>query len=472
MIPVRSLRFRMMLLFCVAVGVLLAGSHLVFYTILAREIRAQLDRQLLEASSPVVADLASDADEADIAELNIPDEYFELLDSSGRVVAYSQNVRQRPLSLTANRMDVSQTVFESADDQERGRLRLVFIPLKSRTGKRVLALAMPTRESDRALLMFRHMIFALLPVGLVIMGMVSSWYVGRALQPIAELTRHATEMAKRIASHESREAWQPLVVSNSQDELGRLAGTFNQLFTSVDSAIQQLRQFVTDASHELRTPLSVLRGEAELTLLEARSPEEYQEALRVMHGELIKLSRIVEGLFTLAMADAGQLRLAREPLYLNEVLEESCALATPLAQAKGIAVDQDLKEGIFYLGDEAFLRQLFLIFLENAIKYSPPKTRVRVRLNTSDGLVRAQFQDEGFGISDDHLPHIFERFYRAAPPVAGETHSGGLGLAIAQAIVRAEGGSVDCQTALGIGSTFTITLPAQAQQSVPPPQDK
>jgi signal transduction histidine kinase len=462
----------MMLLFCTVVGVLLAGSQLLFYLLLAREIRAQLDRQLLQSSSPVAADLEADPDVTDVSELDIPDEYFELLDASGRVVAHSRNLTSRLLSLPANQASVSQRTFENVEDPQRGRLRLVFVPLSTPAGNRVLALAMPTRDADSVLHSFRHMILVFLSLSLVIMGIVSSWYVGRALRPIAELTRRAREMARRAADHERREAWQPLRVSNPHDELGRLAETFNQLFASVDSALQQLRQFVSDASHELRTPLSVLQGEAELILRETRSPEEYQAALRVMDEELKKLSRIVEGLFTLAMADAGQLRLAREPLYLNEVLEESCALAASLAQAKGIHIDRELEEGILYLGDETFLRHLFLIFLENAVKYSPPQTRVRVRLKVSDGLARAQFQDEGFGIAHEHLPHIFERFYRAAPPGSEETHSGGLGLAIAQAIVRAEHGSIDCQSAPGIGSTFTIELPIQSHSPIPATQDK
>jgi signal transduction histidine kinase len=261
-------------------------------------------------------------------------------------------------------------------------------------------------------------------------------------------------------------------VSNPHDELGRLAETFNDLFASLDSALRQLRQFVSDASHELRTPLSVLRGETELMLSEPRSAEEYQKALRSIEEELKKLSRIVEGLFTLAMADAGQLRLAKEPLYLNEVLEESCALATPLARAKGIVIDRDLKEEVFDIGDEPFLRQLFLIFLDNAVKYSPPHSRVRVRLEVSNGMARSEFQDQGMGISDEHLPHIFERFYRGAPHNSEEVQSGGLGLAIAQAIVRAEGGSINCQTTPGRGTTFTINLPLRTRQPVPATQAK
>jgi signal transduction histidine kinase len=203
----------------------------------------------------------------------------------------------------------------------------------------------------------------------------------------------------------------------------------------------------------------VLQGETELVLAEHRTPEEYRKALGVIHGELRHLSHIVEGLFTLSMADAGQLRIANEAFYVNEVLEEACEIAAPLARSKGISIQQSLQPEIASTGDESFLRDLFLIFLENAVKYSPSNTRIQVQLSRVNGSARVQFEDQGIGIAPEHLPHIFERFYRAAGTDAVETRSGGLGLAIAQAIASAHGGKIDCQTAPGQGSIFTVTLP-------------
>jgi signal transduction histidine kinase len=167
----------------------------------------------------------------------------------------------------------------------------------------------------------------------------------------------------------------------------------------------------------------------------------------------------VEGLFTLSMADAGQLRLEGEPLYINEVLEEACALVASRARTKNISIVRDLRDEIAHSGDEAFLHQLFLIFLDNAIKYSPSDTQVRVSLEKQNGAIRVRFEDQGMGISSQHLPFIFERFYRAAPSSSGEAQSGGLGLAIAQAVARAQGGSIECESTLGVGSTFTLVLP-------------
>jgi signal transduction histidine kinase len=161
------------------------------------------------------------------------------------------------------------------------------------------------------------------------------------------------------------------------------------------------------------------------------------------------------------------LHLVREPLYINEVLEEACALVNSRARAKNIRIVRALDQEVPYVGDEAFLHQLFLIFLDNAIKYSLSGTTVRVTLENRDDEVRASFADQGVGISKEHLAFIFERFYRAAPASSGEAQSGGLGLAIAQAIVGAQGGSIDCESTPGVGSTFTVVLPVTHPRESP-----
>jgi signal transduction histidine kinase len=159
------------------------------------------------------------------------------------------------------------------------------------------------------------------------------------------------------------------------------------------------------------------------------------------------------------MADAGELRINREPLYLNEVLEDACALVEARAKARRISIRRDLAEGVSFVGDEAFLHQLFLIFLDNAIKYSSADTQITVTLATEPGFVQVKFQDQGYGISSEHRKHVFERFYRVVQAGAVEAGSGGLGLAIAQAIASAHEGTIECQSTVGVGSLFSVILP-------------
>ena len=452
-----TLRFRMMLLFTTVVGVLLAGSYLAFWGLLAHEVPNQLNRQLLETARPLIADIIREPDSQDVNRLDIPGEFFEVLDSTGRVLQSSRNVTA-PIDLQGISPAVSRPTFGIATMGHTQTVRIALVPFQQGNRTRILMVAIPTLGTNSVLDSFGRVALLLFPLSLVLTASISAFYVGRSLAPITALTQHATLMARRVTNRSG--FWTPLPVSSPFDELSRLAETFNHLFQGVDSAVGQLRQFVTDASHELRTPLSVLHGETELLLSKTRSAEEYRKTLSDFNDEFKKLTRIVEGLFTLSMADAGQLQLMSEPLYINEVLEEACALVASRALAKNIAIVRELNEEITYSGDEAFLHQLFLIFLDNAIKYSPDGTQVRVTLEQQAGKIRAHFKDQGMGISSGHLPFIFERFYRAVAHSSGEAHGGGLGLAIAQAIVRAQGGFIECQSTPGAGSTFTVVLPA------------
>ncbi len=471
----------MMLLFAAVVGVLLAACSIASYALLSHQVRAQGDKELLETAAPITADLAPGPEEQDVNELQIPNQYFELLDPAAHVIQRSENLRPGLLEIGSEPLDPLHNQFRTLHRTRYGKLRVALVPFAQAGTTRFLAIAMSTRRVDQVLDLYRDAVLIFLPLSLLLTALLSAWYVGRSLRPLADLTERASAMAERVTSAGDaggKPLWWPLPAGNTSDEIGRLSQTFNRLAERVELALTQLRQFVTDASHQLRTPLTVLHGETELALAEPRSPESYRDTLRLLEDELSKLNRMVEGLFTLSMADAGQLRLARDPLYLDEVLEESCMLVKALAQAKRIRLERHLASDIPYRGDEVFLRQLFLIFLDNALKYSPPDSTISVGMERQEGTVRASFTDEGPGIAPEHLPHIFKRFFRAPRAKAEESHSGGLGLAIAEAIAHCQGGSIECQSTPGRGSTFTVTLPLEGgpapmpslSEKTPPPR--
>ena len=463
----KSLRFRMMVLFCSIVSVMLVASYLAFWGLLAHEIPSQLNHQLQETGRLLIADVAAEPEAHDIERLDIPGEFFELLDANGRVLQQSRNL-PTAISLLPFDSNATHSAYQVANIGGEQSVRVAIIPFEQANQKRFLAVAIPTFGTNRVLDTFGRIVLILFPISLLLTAGISMIYVGRSLAPITDLTQHAASMARRVT--QSQGFWEPLPVTTPHDELGQLAETFNDLFRGVDSAVRQLRQFVTDASHELRTPIAVLHGETELLLSKPRTAEEYQKTLAIFDDELKKLTRMVEGLFTLSIADAGQLHLESEPLYINEVLEEACALVSSRARKKGIAILRQLDQEFPYTGDEAFLHQLFLIFLDNAIKYSPGKSVIHVTLEQANSTIRVCFQDHGIGIAPEHLPFIFERFYRAAPSSTGDSQSGGLGLAIAQAIARAHGGAIECISKVGVGSSFTVVLPLVPVSKIEAPE--
>jgi two-component system OmpR family sensor kinase len=464
MILPNSLRLRMTVLFCGVSCVLLAGCCLVFYLLLQTEVRQEKDSQLLELARPVIAEILNFPQGGRISHLDITDHYFELLDPDGRVTETSVNLGGRALPLSPGQIDPVLPAFLTLHEPRFGEVRVVLIPFRRANQQRVLAVAVPSRAA-RVLTDFRQLLELLLPVGLLFTTVISAWYVSKSLRPVRDLTRHAAEATGLITDPQRRGTSISLVVENPSDELGRLATTFNQVFARMDAIFSQMRQFVTDASHELRTPLSILLGETELILSDRRTVQEYEQSLKVLESELKRLSRIVEGLFTLSMADAGQLHIAKDPLYLDELLADACALASTRALAKDIEINQCMPgEPIPYIGDEAFLRQLFVDLLDNAIKYSPNSTCIRVRLMRTNDVVRIEFEDEGIGIAEAHRDRVFERFFRVHPS-SGEGQSGGLGLAIAQAIVTAHQGSIHLRSTLGRGSNFTVILPHEQKST-------
>jgi len=469
MIKAHTLRFRMIVHFCSAVSVLLIVSSLGFFGFLARQSANDLQRQFLETAGPILTDLIANPQAQNVNLLNLRDQYFEVLDAKGHLLQASKNLEGRALDLVAGNLDIKQPAFLIIPNHGDKPLRAALFPYRIGSEAFVLVLAVPNREVKEVLEVFGQIMAFFLPLSLLLTILLSTWYVNRSLAPITALTFHARRMTEIVKS-ENRDRWTALPVNRSDDELGHLAETFNQLFLQIDIALRQLRQFVTDASHELRTPLAVLRGETELMLSEPRTSSEYERTLQVIDAELRKLTRIVDGLFTISMADAGQLQVLREPVYLNEILEEACSIATTRAQSKSIRILRDFRQDIQFKGDEAFLRQLFLVFLDNSIKYSPPETSIHVYMEKEDSLVRVKIEDRGIGISSADITRIFERFYRAVPRSTGETQSGGLGLAIAKAIVQAHNGWIDCQSSLGCGSTFTVSLPYD-ESDVPPPEN-
>jgi signal transduction histidine kinase len=226
----------------------------------------------------------------------------------------------------------------------------------------------------------------------------------------------------------------------------------------VERSMEQMRRFTADAAHEMRTPVAVIRGRAEVALEQARSGAAYQAALREIAHEAELLGSVVGDLFTLARADAGQWPVRREAVYLDDLVSDAVAAAGVLARANGVRLEIGRFEEAATLGDPALLRQLVMILLDNAIKFTPPPGAVRVDVFAADGRASLVVDDQGIGIPAEAIPHVFERFYRSDP--ARERGGGaGLGLAIAAWIADAHRATLQLTSLVGRGTRVTLLLP-------------
>lgn len=291
------------------------------------------------------------------------------------------------------------------------------------------------------------------PLALLLASVGGLWLANKALRPVDRLTRAAERIGRGNLSERVEE-------HQSQDEIGRLAATFNQMISRLEQAFERERHFTADASHELKTPLAVLRGELEVALRRERTPEEYQRVLRSSLEEIARLTKLTEDLLTLARSDADESALDLEQVQLDQLASEARAYMAPLAESAGVTLTYDAPPSTVVVeGDQKRLKQLLVNLLDNAIKYTPSGGSVRLVLAAKDPNAVIEVTDTGRGIPTSALPHIFERFYRQTDPRDSRVTGFGLGLAISKWIVDAHGGSIDVESREGNGSTFTVRLP-------------
>lgn len=304
--------------------------------------------------------------------------------------------------------------------------------------------------------------FALvIPLAVLLAGSGGYFLARRSLSPVAAMSTQAG----RIGADNLHER---LEVRNADDELGQLARSFNGLLDRLDQSFEQQRRFVADASHELRTPVAILCGETDVTLSQpTRSPEEYRESLDILGAEARRLRSIVEDLFTLARADAGQHPLVLSDFYLDELVTECSRSMRTLASAKQIALNCDAQKEMLIHADEALLRRMFLNLIGNAIKYTRNGGEVFINCVENDSVYSVTVRDTGEGIPEELQPRIFERFFRADKVRSRSESDGGgagLGLSISLWIAEAHGGRIELTRSNPSGSTFTIFLPATVVQ--------
>jgi signal transduction histidine kinase len=226
----------------------------------------------------------------------------------------------------------------------------------------------------------------------------------------------------------------------------------------VERSMDQMRRFMADAAHELRTPITLLRTRAEVAAGQDREPTRDAATLQAIEREATRLGEITGDLLTLARADAGEWPVAREALYLDDAAAGAVEAARTLAEHKRVVMEVGTFEEAKILADPALVRQLLLIVLDNAIKFTPSGGRVRLDVSAQDGRAAVVVSDTGIGIPAEQLPHVFERFYRG-DPARREAEGAGLGLAIARWIADVHGARIDVGSQPGVGTRFTLSFP-------------
>jgi len=454
-----SIRFRLTAWYALSLGLLLGLLAVTSYFVMRTSIYRAVDVDLRYRLASVIDELHEmpsgttiAALPSELAKADLLDVMFQVFDDKGTMIYQSDQLAIHEIKPAAPSLDGSAIGFRDAGHSGwRVRCAAQRVPFAGRTI--TVEVAQPLRFYRASLRAFSTSLEIALPLLVVITTLVGYWLSGRALAPVNQIVKDArsidsTSLSRRVS------------VPPAQDELRLLAETLNSMLDRIESSVNRIKQFTDDASHELRTPLTLIQAAAEYSLRRERTNTELVDALEKILRESKRTSQLIDNLLLLARADSGKEVIAQEPVALNTVLREAVERASQLASAKNIKLASEIGDApVTVTGDSALLQRLFLILIDNAIKYTPDKGAVTVSLQSNGDCAQVQVADTGIGISAEDLPHVFDRFWRADKVRSRDMGGTGLGLSIAKWIVEKSGGTIQVESVIGQGSKFEVKLP-------------
>jgi heavy metal sensor kinase len=464
MIVLRSVRLRLTLWYVLLLAITLAAFSAGVYVVLRHNLYDNLDDSIRNRANTFLDVVSYESDRPTLAgrvssdDPNAGESFVRVFDASGGVTFDN--------SAAAGDAPIDPLAVDRALRGESG-VRTVTVgdePMRVRTfairrdGSIAGVLEVGQSQGDltdtlRALLLILAVAY---PVTLAVASLGGVFLAGRALSPIDRLTG----LARRISAEDLS---QRLDLKLPDDEVGRLARTFNEMIARLDDAFRRQRDFTADASHELRTPLTAIKGQVEVALGKPRDVASYREVLQTVNEEVDRLIRMVGSLLTLARADAGQIPIASEPVNLGDLIAAVVDQVRPVAEERELTLGVAPGPAVTLHADEDLLLQLVLNLLDNAVKYTPPGGTVTAGWGTDGERTELWVRDSGIGIAEEASERVFDRFYRVDKARSRTEGGVGLGLSICRWIAEAHGGSISIRSALGQGTVFTVSLPLNSR---------
>lgn len=476
-----SVRSRLTVWYAAVLTCSLLLLSLVIYWIVRESVLARMDAGLVELSDSFLATLEAEVSDAPAAEgvagaarqsmleHQYPGHAFAVLTSSGNLLVSSAEL---PSAVSNGRAEanpeLSSTVLQKCLDAlstpakayrsfsgEHGGSRCYARTFLATGNSYQLVILASLHPESELLENIRIALGWLIPFTILLASAGGYFLARKSLAPVADMTSQADRIGESTI-HDR------LPIQNPRDELGRLAATFNGLLDRLDLAFERQRRFIADASHELRTPIAILQGESEVALSnDVRSTAEYRESLTILHQEARRLSRVVDDMFTLSRADAGQFPVTSVEFYLDELACDCVQSLRSLAAAKSITLTLHSENELHVSADESLIRRMLLNLLDNAIKYAPSGGSVCLTAHSASDGVEISVADNGPGIPPELQPRIFERFFRGdqARTRSHPDSGAGLGLSIAKWIAEAHHGSLELTRSDPSGTVFTARLP-------------
>jgi heavy metal sensor kinase len=452
-VKLRSIGVRLTLWYTAAFAVGFAVLGAVMWFGVQRSLYHAIDDTLLERAAGIERFIEDHKTRLEVDEVKeefrAHGELFQVFDPAGALVHRGNALAGATAPLATDGADHFENVLVGGEP-----LRFASHAIDVDGRPFTIQVAAPLHDLQAGLREAAWVLLPMFPLMLLLAAAGGYWLARRALAPVDEITRTARSLSADNLSARLR-------VPRTRDELERLSITLNEMLERLEAAFRRISRFTADASHELRTPLAVMRTTAEVAL---RAPEDQGEprtALEHILAEVERTSHLTENLLLLAKADSGTGPLQRQRVDLAAAVGEACIQAGTLARVKGLTLATTLPEDerMWVAGDPHALRRVFLILLDNAVKYTPAGGHIDVTLREHDGTAIGAVGDSGIGIAPHDLPHVFDRFYRADRARSRELGGAGLGLAIARWIAESHGGAIAVASELERGSRFEVRLP-------------
>jgi heavy metal sensor kinase len=453
----KTLRIRFALWISTLLLIILVVFGIYVYGSMARGLSAAIDNSLTINASQVATGLNIDngklilsdslTEDPENADLRGRGFTIRILTPQGKLIQEFGTYHDLPVSLT-------QSFSNYTDPASKTTVRIYNQPVYD--NNQFVAIVQVAQSLDDVRDTLQKLLVTLLmsiPILVTVAGIGGYFLAARALAPIDQITT----TARRISAEDLSAR---LNIPVTDDEVGRLTQTLNDMLARLNDSFQRERQFTNDASHELRTPLTAMQAILGMIREKRRTPEEYEQALDDLNEETDRLRTLVENLLRLARGDK-QKSNPFEEVNLSVLLKDVSDSLRPLAEAKKLSLNCETSENLIVLGDSDELIRLFVNLLDNAIKYTE-RGEINISANHNEKSVVVKVADTGIGIPAEHIPHIFDRFYRVEE--SRTLRGAGLGLAIAKEIVRAHHGEIEVRSKTGQGTVFVVSLPKNLKE--------
>jgi len=467
----RTLRFRLastfiLLLAFVLTAVGFAGTK-ILRSILENQSE-QIVKEQLGALKPWIhfddsgtpywfVDRTDPEEEAEVSRL---DAVYVIADEQGNVRLYSEDPALDPLSnrqaILSNIQKIRETqepVVQIITGKDRAQYQIVSTIWTDTDHHRqwYVAEGRSLTDDKKILRQFEYEFLVFLPIALIACAVVSWYSAGRVLIALQSVQRAAERITGSNLGLQIPER-------GAKDELDRLIGSFNEMSGRLKSSFEQIRQFSTDVSHELRTPLTAIQGQLEVALFTESEPEQLKVAIENALEDVERLSSLVKALLLLSQSESGQIPMHKAELDLNELVGDFVEQFQIPAEDNGVRLVHLTSQPVCCEIDRTQIERVITNLLSNGLKYTPAGGWVRTSVEQDGQNVRLIVEDSGMGIPRDHLPHIFDRFYRVPDP--NPEKGLGLGLSFVSAIIKAHGGQIEVVSEVGQGTKFEIILPS------------